>query len=96
MINNNHNHFLFSFGILYLFAIKKEKQIIILVHAKPKNQPGGVQGALLADKYQLLNTASFVINPPMARAAKFKTKNSKSGKNFFKIKLVELDKFFQN
>ena len=44
-------------AILYAKAIYTAKQTIILVQANPKNQPGGVMGDLLSDKYHSAVTA---------------------------------------
>jgi hypothetical protein len=59
-----------------IFAIKKEKVIIINVHATPNTQPGGVHGALLSERYQSAFTALAVNNPPIANAAKLIIRNS--------------------
>lgn len=50
--------------------MKIEKQIIIVVQAAPKTQPGGVQGALFSSAYQSDETPALVLNPPIANAAK--------------------------
>ncbi|GAA4806349.1 hypothetical protein GCM10023330_11050 [Litoribaculum gwangyangense] len=47
-----------------------EKQIIIVVQATPKTQPGGVHGALLRLTYQLVCGPSFINKVPMAKAPK--------------------------
>jgi hypothetical protein len=51
------------------------KQIIMLVHIKPKTHPGGVQGALFSDKYHSELTAGLVKILPSQSPAKFKIKN---------------------
>ena len=55
-----------------------EKQIIIVVQATPKTQPGGVQGALLRLEYQSEVGPSFIkklpiANPPKLMAKKMNT-----------------------
>ena len=57
-------------------AMKNEKQIMIVVQAAPKTQPGGVHGALFKPLYQSPWTASPVTNPPKPSAAKFNAKKS--------------------
>ncbi len=47
---------------------------MMVVHAKPNTQPGGVQGALLSERYHSACTALPVKNPPMASAPKFNNK----------------------
>ena len=51
------------------------KQIIIEVHANPKNHPGGVQGAFNSPSYQSEGTPFPVKKPPIARAEKFIKRN---------------------
>lgn len=51
-----------------------EKQIIIAVHAAPKTQPGGVQGALSSCAYQSDVTPLLVNKLPSANAAKLSAK----------------------
>lgn len=60
--------------ISHIFAIKNEKQTIILVQAAPKTHPGGVQGALFKVRYQVSETAPPVKKPPIAKAAKLMSK----------------------
>lgn len=54
--------------------MKIEKQIIMVVQAAPKTQPGGVHGALFSSVYQSDETPEVVVNPPIANAAKFSAK----------------------
>lgn len=51
---------------------------MIVVHAAPNTQPGGVQGAFIIYRYQSDETPFDVNKPPIANAAKFKTRNSKN------------------
>jgi hypothetical protein len=51
------------------------KQIIMVVQAKPNTHPGGVHGAFARFEYQSDGTPSPVKNPPIDKAAKFRTKN---------------------
>lgn len=65
----------FKFGDnLYKTPMYIEKQIIIVVQASPKNQPGGVQGALFKLTYQLVIGPLFINQLPIANAPKFMTK----------------------
>ena len=54
------------------------KQIMMLVHAAPNTQPGGVHGALLKLAYQSEGTPLPVNIPPIARAAKLSAKKMMS------------------
>lgn len=47
-----------------------EKHIIIVVHAAPNTQPGGVHGALISSEYQVDLTPLPVKNPPNPKAEK--------------------------
>lgn len=49
-----------------------EKKIMIVLHATPKNHPGGVQGALSKFWYQSEDTPGPVKRLPMPKAAKFR------------------------
>jgi hypothetical protein len=57
-------------------AMKKLKQIIMVVHARPNTKPGGVQGALSRRWYHAESTPSFVKNEPSAKALKFNNTNT--------------------
>ncbi len=62
------------------------KQIIIKVHANPKTQPGGVQGALFREIYQSFDAGEPPIKkPPNAKAPKFTTNNPEKSRIFLKI-----------
>lgn len=50
------------------------KHSMIVVHAAPKTQPGGVQGALFKLTYHSEGTPSPVKEPPIARAPKLRAK----------------------
>lgn len=51
---------------------------MIVVHAKPKTQPSGVQGALLMLEYQFEETPLLVNRLPSPNAVKFNTKKTKN------------------
>jgi len=48
----------------------------MVVHAAPKTQPGGVQGAFDKPLYQSDGTPLLVNSPPIASAPKFSTKKN--------------------
>ncbi len=50
---------------------------MMVVHAAPKTQPGGVHGALFSDWYQSEVTPELVNNDPIPKAAKLISKKSK-------------------
>ena len=52
-----------------------EKQIIMLVQAAPKTQPGGVQGAFVRFKYQSVFGPLFMSQLPKANPAKLMNRN---------------------
>lgn len=56
------------------FAKYMLKQIIIVVHANPNTQPGGVHGAFDMFTYQSEATPLFVNIPPIASAAKLSSR----------------------
>ncbi len=60
---------------LMSLAKKMEKQIIMVVHAAPNTQPGGVHGALFNEAYQSEPTPSPVKDAPIASPPKFNTRN---------------------
>ena len=63
-----------------------EKQIIMVVQAKPKNQPGGVQGALFKFIYQFVSGPFAISKVPKPSAPKFMIKKkSVYLSNFIKI-----------
>jgi hypothetical protein len=45
---------------------------MMVVHAAPNTQPGGVHGALFNSAYQVPVTSPPIRNPPIPRAAKFR------------------------
>ena len=52
-----------------------EKQIIMLVQAAPKTQPGGVQGAFVRFKYQSVFGPLFMSQLPKANPPKLMNRN---------------------
>ena len=52
-----------------------EKQIIMLVQAAPKTQPGGVQGAFVRFKYQSVFGPLFMSQLPNANPPKLMSRN---------------------
>jgi len=56
-------------------AIYIEKQSIIVIHAEPNTQPGGVHGALFNSAYQSELAPLPAKIPPSANAPKFRIKN---------------------
>ena len=63
----------------------KLKHSIIVDQAKPKNQPGGVHGALERPTYQSEGTPVLVKTTPIARAPKLMLKNTMNLKSIFLI-----------
>ena len=57
------------------YAMYILKQIIMLVQANPKTQPGGVQGALDSSSYQADGTPLLVKKLPMTSAKKLIKRN---------------------
>ena len=60
-----------------------EKNSIMLNHATPKTQPGGVQGALLSAKYHSLVGPLFISQLPRKRAPKLRIKKRMKNLNVF-------------
>jgi hypothetical protein len=73
----------------YNLAIKKEKQIMIVVHAKPNTHPGGVQGAIYKFLYQSVWGPFCIKKPPSASAPKLMIKKSKI--NMMVFFMIDLD-----
>lgn len=59
-------------------AMYTEKQSIMLVHATPNTQPGGVHGARFSERYQGDCGPSAINQLPSASAPKFRTRKRKS------------------
>jgi len=71
-----------------------EKQIIMLVQAAPKTQPGGVQGAFVRFKYQSVLGPLFMSQPPNANPPKLMNRNKMRYLVFFTITFFLRIQFF--
>lgn len=65
-----------------------EKHIIIIVHATPKNLPGGVHGALFKSMYQSVKGPFFINKVPSTSPLKLMIKKKMMYFVLFKVLLL--------